>query len=317
MEIRKYYIETAKYINSRNFELLQSNFQKIIENHGNQGVEKHIHVPKYNPGSFIWIDKLENVFNSGDQFLKNIIAHGSFGDYTNIPYSDLDITLLLREEVFTDKEIFTEFSKWEKQELYPFLYSIDPLQHHGPFYLWDKLANNYSDKVLPADVYNHSWGLRKTKLTLNLKTDHKLTESRDLLSLRTCDALINNKIFRFGYSMYNIKRYLSNLMLIPAFYYTDSNNAMPKKDSFQRFYNEFGEAALPIKLATELRSNWNFESTVLSKITQLKLVNGVIRKLVLSPFTNKKYKEKIVKNINPLIPDLKDAIKSKLDVKDS
>jgi hypothetical protein len=53
-----------------------------------------------------------------------------------------------------------------------------------------------------------------------------------------------------------MKRFLSNLMLMPAFFYTDIGKGMLKAKSFKPFYKRFPEASQAIRAASAIRENW-------------------------------------------------------------
>ena len=85
--------------------------------------------------------------------ISNIVVHGSFGDYTAVPYSDVDLTLILRDGVIEDKQRLKQARRFITRRIIPFTLSIDPLQHHGPFVLWRQLQEDYNQAILPANVY--------------------------------------------------------------------------------------------------------------------------------------------------------------------
>ncbi|WP_440956484.1 hypothetical protein ACSAZK_06080 [Methanosarcina sp. Mfa9] len=264
-----------------------------------------------------WYNKLEILFDQGFKkgFLKNVIVHGSYGDMTSTNYSDLDLTLYIDEQIFQNRDLMNSFRNWYERNFFTFMLSVDPLQHHGPFYLWDSLISNYSEDILPIEVYRRSWGLKKIEMNFRHFYSDFSPETK-ALSLITCESLLNHKkFFRHGHNMYQMKRYLSNLMLIPAFYYTDVGCPMHKADSFDFFYKEFGDLADPIKEASKIRINW---PKTPSLIRELVLVS---RKL---PFTskityisrlgynNKNIKDNIYENIVPGILPLYHELENRL-----
>ena len=196
------------------------------ESEGNEELcERIAIVPSFEQKAFEfeWIREIKRLFQEGlrCEVLENIIIHGSYGDNTYNNYSDMDLTLLLADSVWDDKKKMKLCEKWIRREVYPFLYKVDPLQHHGPFYLWRSLMNCYDNSILPVDVYSDAWAVEPTDLLFKVYIP---TLKSEFLSLITCEALLNpsERFFKHGYSLFAMKRFLSNLMLIPAFFFYGS-----------------------------------------------------------------------------------------------
>lgn len=265
-----------------------------------------------------WYKELEALFDQGTKkkFLKNVIIHGSYGDMTFTNYSDLDLTLYIEEKIFQNNELMNSFSNWVEGNFFTFMLSVDPLQHHGPFYLWDSLVSNYSEDILPIEAYRRSWGLKEIKIYFShFNCDLPLIETK-ALSLETCESLLDyEKFFRYGYNMYQMKRYLSNLMLIPAFYYTDIGYPMHKADSFELFYKEFGNLADPIKKASEIRRNWPKTPLLIRELVLESRKFPLASKLTYISrlgYNNKNIKENIYENIVPRIFPLYKELEKRL-----
>ena len=265
-----------------------------------------------------WYKKIEALYNQGVKkgFLKNVIIHGSYGDLTFTNYSDLDLTLYIDEKVFQNNDLMSSFSNWVENNFLTFMLSVDPLQHHGPFYLWDSLASNYFEDILPIETYHRSWGLKEIEINFKHFNSNLLLTRTKALSLTTSESLLNHsKFFRFGFDMYQMKRYLSNLMLIPAFYYTDIGHPMHKADSFELFYKEFGSLADPIKEASEIRKNWPETPLLMRELIlrsrKLPLGSKLIHVSRMG-YTNKSIKENINEKVIPGIFPLYEELKMRL-----
>ena len=83
------------------------------------------------------------------EIVQNAIIHGSYGDYTYTPFSDLEITLVLCDGAATNPRKLDELRRWRIRKLNPLLVRIDPLQHHGPFYVWPELLRGYDESIMP------------------------------------------------------------------------------------------------------------------------------------------------------------------------
>ncbi|MDN5201646.1 nucleotidyltransferase domain-containing protein [Fulvivirgaceae bacterium BMA10] len=264
--------------------------------------------------SLKWYDQLKSVCKEGikKEIIENIVVHGSYGDLTFTNYSDLDLTVILSTETLTKNKLLLTFKRWFHKSLFPTILKIDPLQHHGVFYLWNELIENYSQAILPIDVYRHAWAFKQVEI--QFRYDKLGQNQSDNLSLITSKKLELPKasFFKQGYSMYFMKQYLSNLMLLPAFYMTDIGKPTYKKDSFEPFYNEFKDLARPIEIASNLRKEWpktpsyfaHFASK-LSTFPKLKSLRKVIYK-------NRRIERTIKNEIIPNMPILTQGLKRKL-----
>jgi len=259
-----------------------------------------------------WYKGLEGVYTAGHDlgFLKNIIVHGSFGDGSYCDYSDLDLTLVLDQDGWTEEKS-KAFSRWNKKVIFPFLVQVDPLQHHGAFLIWDDLVQNYSESILPFDSYHEkrSWSFVSQEILFRYTP---VIPGGDL-SLNCCRAVANSKntFFKYGYSPYQVKRFLSNLMLIPAFYFSDLGNPVFKADSFEPFYREFGTLSSPILRASELRQEWKGASTLNRFAAHLTCRNYTSFRIAQNIFNSKLVEE--VKTISTQAQHLLEALECRLN----
>lgn len=95
-----------------------------------------------------WLTRLNDIFQEGLRggILDEIIIHGSHGDYTQTNFSDLEITVIINNSVLKDSLQAISFSVWVRRRLNWFILSVDPLQHHGAFYLREDLVSRYDKK---------------------------------------------------------------------------------------------------------------------------------------------------------------------------
>lgn len=232
--------------------------------------------------------------------LRNIIVHGSYGDFSFINYSDLDITLFIEDKCIQDKTEINKLQKWINQRFYPFMLSVDPLQHHGPFYLCNFISQNYSECILPIDVYRKCWSFNNQVIPFRI---HKSPISQDYpkrLSMITCGSLdsAHSSFFKYGYNMYSMKRYLSNIMILPTLYLADQGIFLHKGHSFIPFYERFAHAADPIRLASEIRLKWPKSPSWIKKLTERTqfLSKGCTpSKIAKMTYYNFKIRKKIIK----------------------
>lgn len=256
-----------------------------------------------------WYTRFLKIFQKGKQLdiLQNIIIHGSYGDFTHTNYSDLDFTLVINEDALKNHNKLKQFREWLSDCLYPILQIIDPLQHHGPFYLWKSLAENYSEDILPIDVYENCWAFEQ--IDLSFKYSNTIIEPGKYMSIITLKKLTYSKkrFFARGYNMYEMKRFLSNLMLVPALYSRDCGKPVLKKDSFAKFYKDFENLARPIEQASIIRDRWpktpwyySFPSAISNK--------KMLRLFVRYSYYDRSIKRLIKEEIEPSIPLLMEIV---------
>jgi len=140
------------------------------------------------------------------------------------------------------------------------------------------------------------------------------TLKSEFLSLITCEVLLNSseRFFKHGYSLFAMKRFLSNLMLIPAFFYTDLGKGMLKAKSFEPFYNRFPEVSRAIRAASAIRENW-------PDLMQLHKMVAFFERFVFKSnkygkrfFFNRRIESQIKNEIIPVLPQLCGVLKNEL-----
>lgn len=312
MASRHQYLKTVLALERASFSTLQS---LPVENSSGENKAVTVSIPsisKARASDLEWFEKFERHYQQGKQqrLLTNLLAHGSVGDFTTTPYSDFDFTIVLSTEVLTNETRYGEYRRWLKA-LYRLLFRIDPLQHHGPFYLWDDLIKQYANSILPLAVYDDSWAMEQFDAEFHVCPEPSEQKSR--LSLDLCNNLTNSKrlLFRLGYNRFAIKRYLSYVMLIPAFYYTDIGQPMKKADSFEPFVRDFGSIAKPIQIASEARQTWPSNPAWFKSIAPAFGGTRHLRRLWCLSLMDKKLKN-TVRQIEPLIPALESTLKQRL-----
>lgn len=208
-----------------------------------------------------WFNELYKLYKFGidNDLISDFIVHGSHGDFTSNNFSDIEISVYWAESICSIKKF--------DQKLYEFLKNlnrlvimIDPLQHHGVFNLSDRICQNYSYRDLPLSAYDHSWCFSGIQLNFNLTWDEHafMTLGRERLKI-TASSLLSNKstFFKYGFSLYSQKRFLSNIFMLPVFIYNSLGFPYSKKRCISD-----AEDLLPgfimslIEAASEIRSRW-------------------------------------------------------------
>ncbi len=206
-----------------------------------------------------WVSQLSEITRRGCEagLIEDIIIHGSYGDETATPFSDLDLTVRLQACTLEMESHRRQLRNWFKTQLFPLILTADPLQHHGPFLLWPRLANAYNPAILPCAAYESSWSIRGAPLTFRLipcGTEESLYALQSTLSSLLDDE---RAFFRHGVSPFTIKRHLSNFFLLPPLYLQSQGIYLSKRDSILKLIDQkHPPIAEAMAVASELRDNW-------------------------------------------------------------
>jgi hypothetical protein len=236
------------------------------------------------------------------------IVHGSFGDYTQTPFSDLEITLLLADGVTSDRDKLETLRKWRINEFNPLIVRIDPLQHHGPFYLWPELLSGYDEGILPIICYEAAWSLDDIELSFSPRVPVESDASEPLLATLVSLARYESRFFQYGRNPYSIKRLVSNLLLVPAFLYQSKGITCTKGDAIQRIRaTGMPSISTVINVATELRERWpqspGWLGELRSRFIGSTIPSGRRDQLIVSLYRHAKLQNQVKRQLLPIIPD--------------
>jgi hypothetical protein len=206
------------------------------------------------PEFFNELEKYNELLQKHDA---NLIVQGSFADRTEVSYSDVDLVImgnLCGEVIHIKKQIETH------------LLSIDPLQHHGVFFINNNSFTNYWQMDLPIETLKKSVVFSDKPVHINI--NHYFRES--LSSLNWVNNFIN------GYPVFPIslesgaffsKYFLSQLMLVPALILAVKGQFVYKADSFSLAQKHYSINAWKcIEFASEIREKWNQDNINLKYI---------------------------------------------------
>jgi len=205
-----------------------------------------------------WHHALVDLIEDGisQEFCRNAMVHGSFGDRTPCQYSDLDMTILLHDDILASEAGAKVLGGWLRKKVFPFLVSIVPLQHHGPFLLWSDLLENYSQRILPLCAYSSGNAWSVSPETLEFVVNESDERSRHCVRTSRAVAKPESSFYRYGKCLYQQKRFLSNAMLVPALYFSDISSPVHKRDSFERFDDEFPAFRDLFRYLADVRDRW-------------------------------------------------------------
>ena len=202
-----------------------------------------------------------------------VIVHGSVATDEVISYSDFDGLLILRKSLMATSN-FKKF-KLESSKL---IEEFDPLQHHGWFVIPVEDFDNYDPRILPVDVLEYAKAVYpKEGLGLDIQLMQSPIDWHQPAAniLRSVEGKMKRHYPPKG--MFNLKSWLSEVMLIPALIYqAREEKGIFKKQSFSVMKNLYSpEAWRAIEIASNIRVHWHYKFWVPRKIfTSLKNKKG-------------------------------------------
>jgi len=255
------------------------------------------------------IVKLVELIN--DKYHKIFVAvfvHGSISSNDVIKYSDFDGIYILKDRYQDSLELKRFLSDSMK-----IIYEFDPLQHHGWFHLLESELNDYKDNYLPVIALKNSICLFKRNnedLIIESRTNQLDYVNSLIKNLNSINNLVKSNWT--PKNIFQLKSFLSRIMLIPAQYYSAFNGkGILKKDSFiviQKVFNQY--EWFPIAIASEIREKWEYELNFFQKkiMTQNTTFSRKITKLFAAPSVpkniNKKLDDKFYNSLKSMIDEI-------------
>jgi len=197
------------------------------------------------------------------RYASGLYLHGSLatGDFNS--YSDCDTLIVLKNNSVTEvhnllilrKLLLTSISS---------LKAFDPYQHHSHFIATEMDLSAYPDTLLPVSCLRYA---------AVLQGDFKLTIRRRSAkeeAVNSCRSLASSIVAQEGqnpinWSGYQLKSFLSRVMLLPALLLGMRGEFVYKRDSFALVHKLFSEEELAgVQWASSLRENWPLTSPYLS-----------------------------------------------------
>lgn len=194
-----------------------------------------------------------------DEHLEGVLIHGSYGSSDAIPYSDLDLLVILKDKAFDSHANLAEVGlilyKCQKH-----IFRLDPLQHHGWFILTEGMLKAYPNDYFPTILFDRGKWLLAPQTNLLIQFSEKELALNYPKSFQSLSSGLLKKLQR-NYrpkTAFQIKSFLSEIMLLPLFYLQAKNSSVfHKKESFELAKQEFNEIDwYPIELASRIRMNW-------------------------------------------------------------
>ncbi len=254
------------------------------------------------------VKKIQNLIKEKYKHLFfTVIVHGSIGNNEVIPYSDFDGVLVVKDE-YKDSRLLGKFIKKSMRLIYQF----DPLQHHGWFIICESQLKNYPESYFPAIIFENSKLIYpfNNSLTFNIVIKNQPDYKKKLLEIiDQIEFRINKR--KSIYNVYELKCFLSQIMLLPSLYFSVRHNrAINKKDSFKEVKINFSDSEwMPIEIASKIRLNWNVKYNFI-QLNLLTRSNMLLTKRI-SKYFYPKINEKVICLLdNNFYSNLKELIKT-------
>lgn len=221
-------------------------------------------------------------------YLAGAYVHGSIGTNEEIPYSDFDALVILKDEVLNDPENLSVAARLLNNAR-SILFDMDPLQHHGWFVMTESDLQNYPENYFPSVLFDHAKSFFADRgLELKLSVDPLANDFHSPFK-NLCNSIETKLIHHRPANLYTLKNLLSEFMLLPSFYVqARDKKGIFKKFSFEEAKKDFTESDWRIMdEVSMLRTAWETDIPVWK------------RKLIASP---RYFSVKLAKYISPAVP---------------
>lgn len=178
-------------------------------------------------------------------------VHGSLASCDEIPYSDFDAFVIVRNETLRDATRLARFSALAARARV-IMHRQDPLQHHGWFVIPEFMLECYPDSFLPVVTLAESASIGDRK-HLELRPEYGVDGFQRLASITKFDIQSG----RFLRNLYSLKGCLSKFMLLPAvFIQSHRGRGVTKRDSFEQVRELLGENSKVMDHVSKVRLTW-------------------------------------------------------------
>jgi predicted nucleotidyltransferase len=194
-----------------------------------------------------------------------VFMHGSFATGDITAFSDIDIAIFIDSEKLTFDDIRATQSV--VKGLRKYMYSIDPIMHHGIDFIDKKCFPAYDESSLPINTLENSvrlWG-KNACMTISVDRQLSMQNARDKL-VKYCNALLSYDESCINLTPYRMKCIMSVLFLIPVLLLqADKGIFLYKKIALSKSMNEYKKLNFSaIDTATQLRECWKTSYTSLA-----------------------------------------------------
>jgi hypothetical protein len=191
--------------------------------------------------------------------ITDALVHGSIATEEEIPYSDFDALIVLKDEVFKNKKRLSD-AAFKLGEARRIMQQMDPLQHHGWFVLTESLLKNLPVTYFPPVLFDFSRSMiHANTYTIPLAYSPGadfLKPFKNLCRSLTTKLQSGNPV-RNAYAYKNL---LSEFMLLPTLYVQARDaTGIFKKFSFEEARKDFlPEQWTVMDEVSQIRLHWKY-----------------------------------------------------------
>lgn len=258
---------------------LAQNYRYLIKNHS-FGDQLTISIPGFAvPKTYTDFQYLKPVFELKnfiseriDCFVLHFLLHGSLStlDYVK-GWSDLDTLVVVKSSTLLAPEHVLNLRK-RLIEAEKFLTRLDPLQHHGFIICTELDLTRYSNHCIPISVWSNATSLLGSKKafisfkpypSLSKEVFHSKVKmfraayEKGVLEHHKKDGRYLKESFADRYTMYQLKYFLSSVMMLPALFLDADGRPCYKKESFQLVKEKSSIDWELVEKATVIRNRWS------------------------------------------------------------
>jgi hypothetical protein len=203
------------------------------------GLSAEIDIPVYNGQNKVVteIQKLLEKELSSD--LAFALVHGSLGTTEEIPYSDFDGLVILRNQVFSSNERLAKVAI-SLSRAHGLMLKLDPLQHHGWFVLCERDLKCWPAAYFPEEILRHSKSLLNGSAHMSIRFNKNDDEFATAFK-RVSESVKKQLREPIPENSYKLKGLLSEFMLLPALFIQAKN----KKGIFKKYSFEEAKKYFP------------------------------------------------------------------------
>lgn len=187
------------------------------------------------------------------------ILHGSYATGTVTPFSDVDVTLILDENVKCAAAALVTASS---RDLMRIMYRAAPLAHHGVGVIFRAELERYDQSLLPLAALEHGIILGVDPLEFEVSWDQNLSQLAARARFERQIAASRRNFSAQSRLLYRRQSALSVLLLLPSLFLEAVAGVFPyKRDSFELAKPYFRpEEWLAIEQASDIRRCWRLPS---------------------------------------------------------
>lgn len=176
------------------------------------------------------------------KYIKTFFIHGSLATMDFVPgFSDLDTYAIVKKEICLNAKKLNEFRE-KLVNARKFLIEVDPLAHHGFIFCAEQNLDYYPQHFLPVAVLHYAKVLYGSEqITFNIRDSAKEAKENFYHYYKIFQNIAETGIIKNkpGSRIYQLKWFVSMLLLMPSLYLQAKGIYLYKKFSFDFFKHPF------------------------------------------------------------------------------